>query len=312
MKDDFDHSAARPSQTIDIPRRWPETSAQTGRPTGKAMGPDGRIEHIDPAAVDCIAFATRDDTVAGYRAIYMIAEGVKPFITFLAPEEEQRLRAALTHRAMTEIDTANGPVTTTELNCFEHPDKVLIDPSRIARIMDGPRQHGDFLLFDVFFGQNRSLPFNARDTDFDSEDVIENSDIFAPYKETPQQKWYREADEGTLIAKAMDERKQRHRAALNDFAIDLAAQAPQLYRIENTKYLYFARPQDIEEVFIFTEQTDSANVTYKESATGQMYGMPVMDNVHFVSPDGAIDGIRKLEARRAAIVAPAAPKPPKP
>ncbi len=311
MKDDFDHSAAR-AALMGIPRRWPETSPETGRPTGRAMGPEDRVEHIDPSAIDCVAFARRDDTVTGYRAIYLIADGVKPFITFLTADEEQRLRDALSSRRLTAIDAANGPVTTTELNCFQHPDMVLIDPSRIARIVDGPRQHGDFLLFDVVFGQNKSIPFNVRDTEFDAETVISNSNIFVPFTETPQQQWYREADEGTLIAKAMDERRLRHRDVLNDFATDLAAEAPQLYGVENTKYLYFLKPQDIEELYIFTGQTDSANVTYKESAAGQMYGMPVMETLHFISPEGAIEGVKKLEAKMASSAPPAASKPPKP
>jgi hypothetical protein len=185
-----------------------------------------------------------------------------------------------------------------DLNHFEHPQTVLIDTARITRLFDPLYRHGDDIQFSIVFDNNSKLNVEVRDVKFDSQKVVDDSDIFVPFNETPRHKFFREADEGTLICNALDARIARHRDTLNAFTGDLAAQAPQLYEVPGTKYVFYTKPGDIDNVLVFTEQTDTARLTYKPHA-GEVYGHPVMEEVYFKSPQAAIDGAKELRQKMA-------------
>ena len=100
MKDDFHQSA--PRSALRLPKRWPDDKG--GIETKPAW-----IE-LDPGAISCLATARMTEAPGGYSTVYIIAEGMKPFMTFLDAGEEKELRDALSARKFYAIDAANGPV----------------------------------------------------------------------------------------------------------------------------------------------------------------------------------------------------------
>lgn len=274
------------SKTIDITRRWPDKEGMK----------DSTVMELAVSAFECIAFAKPTEGTFGFSPVSFIVRGVPAFTTFMTDDEVASLREAVSSRNLLNI--APDRVRPGNLRFFDEPVGVLLDPTRITRIVDGPKEINDSLIFDVVFTETNALPFTASIRPFDSEEALRRNPVRIAPDETERQKFFREADEGTVISDAYARRRQMQRRILNKFVDELAQHAPQLYRIENTKYAFFARPEDIEDVFVYTQQTDSARITFNKAA-GEQYGMPIMQSVHFKSPEAAVDGAEKLRNKMA-------------
>lgn len=274
------------TKTFDLPRRWPDKEAMQ----------DSTILELSVSAFECIAFAKPTEDTYGFSPVSFIVRGVTPFTTFLTDDEVASLREAVSSRNLLNI--APDRVRPGDLRFFDEPAGVLLDPARITRIVDGPKEINDSLIFDVVFTGNQQLAFTASMLPFDSEAALAKNPVRIRPDETQNQKFFREAEEGTRISEAYSRRRQTQRRILNKFVDELATHAPQLYRVENTKYAVLMRPEDIEDVFVYTQQTDSARITFNKAA-GEQYGMPITQSVHFKSPEAAVDGAEKLRNKMA-------------
>lgn len=310
MKREFDSASARKTPegetVLHLPLRWPGDKGMMERSMRAGENPWRDVRLSD---INAVTFAAPSEATFSYAPVYLIAEGQKHFMTFLTAAEETDIRAALATR---DFFKAGPSVRASELNYFENAKDLLIDPSRIHRMFDGPEQHNDDLLFKIVFDNNNALNISTRDPEFDSEAEVKAANIPVPPDETPRQKWFREADEGAAIGNAMEARIKNQRVVLNKFLYTVAEAAPQLYGIEGTKFSLFTRPGDIEKVFIYTEQADGARVTFKKSE-GEVYGHSVDKTAYFTSPENAIWGVELLTQKmKAAQPRPQAGNPPAP